>query len=232
MNVSQIRPIDAAMSLYALFQNPDDTQQVFRVLDAFSPTVPESFYSRFERTRGGAALLERRSDILATLRDRERLAAMPDESLGRAYLRFMQRDGLTAEWLVRQSEEVRPRTSGDGPTYVAKRLRDTHDLWHVVTGYGGDLLGEASILAFTYAQTWNPAIGLIASIAYVKAGDPDARRLITDAAARGLVAAWLPAVAWEDLLAEPLDAIRTRLRVGAAPIYDPFHTSDLLQSAA
>ncbi len=42
------------------------------------------------------------------------------------------------------------------------RLRDMHDLWHVVTGYGRDSFGEACLLAFSYAQTRNRGIAFIA----------------------------------------------------------------------
>ena len=46
--------------------------------------------------------------------------------------------------------------------YVQQRTEETHDLWHVLTGYGRDTFGEACLLAFSYAQTGNRGIGLIA----------------------------------------------------------------------
>src|SRR4029078_11371261 len=75
--------------------------------------------------------------------------------------------------------------------WFADRLRDTHDLWHVVTGYGRDLIGEASLLAFTYAQTRNPGIGFIVAVAYLKARgiNRPARRLLRDGYRRGKRAA-------------------------------------------
>ena len=74
MTLSQLRPITAARSLYALFRNPDDTQQVFRLLDAFSPGVSRPLAARFERSRNGTRLLAERGEILTTLTDRARLA--------------------------------------------------------------------------------------------------------------------------------------------------------------
>ena len=36
---------------------------------------------------------------------------------------------------------------------ASRRTRDLHDLWHVLTGYKADeSLGEASLVAFSYAQ--------------------------------------------------------------------------------
>src|SRR6185295_7183554 len=82
--------------------------------------------------------------------------------------------------------------------YVHARMRDTHDLWHAVTGYQGVVLGEASLLAFLFAQTWNLGVGLIVVAALVKsAHDPEARRTIFDGFKRGFGAEWLPGVEWE-----------------------------------
>jgi ubiquinone biosynthesis protein COQ4 len=97
-----------------------------------------------------------------------------------------------------------------------------HDLWHVVTGYQRDLIGEASLLAFTFAQTRNPGIGFIVATAYWKAGwvNPGARRLLREGYRRGRRAAWLPGLAWEALLEQPLARVREQLGVGEPPVYE------------
>jgi len=223
-----IRAVTAVRSLYAVLQDPDDTKQVFRLLEAVAGGTPARFRQQFARSRGGARLLAERPDILAAIGDRARLAALPESTLGRAYLTFMARDQLSADFLVGASQAagvVAHETDADG--YIDARLRDSHDLWHVVTGYGGDLLGEAALLAFTYAQTFSPGIGLLVSAGLIRADDPDARRLMIDAFARGARAAWLPAVGWESLLATPLEEVRARLRVGPPATYEPFYARDL-----
>ena len=53
------------------------------------------------------------------------------------------------------------REKGSDLDYISDRMRDTHDLWHAVTGYKGDLIGEASLLGFSLAQTHNPGIAMI-----------------------------------------------------------------------
>jgi ubiquinone biosynthesis protein COQ4 len=85
------------------------------------------------------------------------------------------------------------------------------------------LVGEASVLAFTLAQTGNPGVGLIVLSAFI-----DARRSgnamrgsLIEAFRRGRSAAWLPAADWEALLERPLAEVRRELRVGAPPIYTP-----------
>lgn len=39
----------------------------------------------------------------------------------------------------------------------SNRIRDLHDVFHVLTGYGRDLRGESAVLAFTIPQTRNTA---------------------------------------------------------------------------
>ena len=146
---------------------------------------------------------------------------MPQGSLGNTYANFMSVEALRADGLAEASNQG-GRVIGDDAqrTLFGVRLRDSHDLWHVVTGYGRDLVGEASLLAFTFAQTRNPGIGVIVAMAYLKAGDlPGARPLIRKAYRRGRKSAWLPAVDWEALFALPLDAVREKLNLGAAPEY-------------
>ena len=100
------------------------------------------------------------------------------------------------------------------------RLRDSHDLWHVVTGYGRDLYGEAALLAFTYRQIRNRGIGLIVLVAYLRAGGEykQERVLIRDGYRRARDASWLPGADWEALLERPLDEVRETL--GVVPVGD------------
>ncbi len=222
------RVVEAAMALRNVLRDPDDTKQFFRFIDALGSRAPAGFTARFALSRPGARLLADRPNILDRLQDRARLASLPPKSLGRAYLEFMQRDGLTPEFLVEASNVERGgETLADEADYIGRRMRDTHDLWHVVTGYKGDLLGEAAVLTFTFAQTTNFGIGVFAGVAALMADEPDARRLLLDAFARGLRAAWLPGVEWEKLLAEDLEAVRVALRVGPAVSYEPFYARDL-----
>ena len=222
-----IRPVQAVSAVWRVLKDPSDTRQVFRLLSALSPALPRGLRKRFLASAGGQRLLESRPDLRARLRDRAALEALPERSLGRAYLRFMDATQITADGLVAASEEDDPHVGDDVDAFVGDRLRDAHDLWHALTGYGGDLTGEAALLGFTLAQTRAPGIAVLVAVGYAIARDPDVRRLMLDAFVRGLRSAWLPAVAWEELLEEDVDIVRIRLRVGAPPVYEPFHARDL-----
>ena len=118
-------------------------------------------------------------------------------------------------------------------------MRDTHDLWHVVTGYQGDLVGEAAILAFSFAQTRHPGVGLIVLGALYEASrygsietEVDPRWAILQGFVRGVRSDWLVAQDWEALLSQPLDDVRRRLRVGPPPHYTPVRAQELQIQAA
>jgi ubiquinone biosynthesis protein COQ4 len=218
----RIRPLDALRAMRGLLANPDDTALVFEIIEALSGRTRTKVFDRFVRTESGQRLLTTRPNLLAQLTDRESLLALPPGTLGRTYGEFMSRERISADGLVDASEDWLREDLSAERRWFADRLRDTHDLWHVVTGYGRDLIGEASLLAFTYAQTRNPGIGFIVAVAYLKARgiNRPARRLLRDGYRRGRRAAWLPGVEWEALLAQPLARVREQLGVGDPPVYE------------
>jgi ubiquinone biosynthesis protein COQ4 len=224
-------PRRALSALVKLVQNPDDLPQVFTVIEAFSGPAIARNVRKLRRTPAGARLLRDRPDITAILRDREALARLPEGSLGRAYLAFMESEGISAEGIMAASDEGRSAPLGNGrpdEAYFEQRMRDTHDLWHAVTGYRGDVLGEAALLGFSLAQTKNPALALIVLAALLKTrGAPEARQVILDGFRRGRRASWLIDMEWEALLALPVEEVRARLGVDAPPVYTPIRTADL-----
>ena len=220
----------AFTALSKLLRDPDDLPQVFTVIEAFSGPSRGRLVRRMHGTEPGARLLRDRPDVAPLLRDRESLAAMPEGSLGRAYLAFMESEGISAEGIVAASDEGRggPRAVETDYDYFEQRMRDTHDLWHAVTGYHGDVLGEVALLAFILAQTGNPAIGLIVGAGMLKSvKSAAAMKLIVDGFARGVKAAWFVDVEWEALLPLPVSEVRARLRVDEPPVYTEVRSADL-----
>ncbi|MCC6640936.1 MAG: hypothetical protein IT386_07210 [Deltaproteobacteria bacterium] len=224
----RVRPLEAWRALRILLRDPDDTKQVFRIIDALSGRSGERIFERFRQTPAGARILAERRSLLSALSDRDALLAMPEGSLGRLYADFVTREQLSADGLVSASVEGGRRADfGDERRLLSERLRDMHDLWHVVTGYGRDLVGEAALLAFSYAQTRNRGIGFIVAVAWIKAGRAGAgfRRTIEEAYRRGRDSEWLPAADWEALLARPIGEVRETLHVDAPPRYEELRSA-------
>ncbi len=216
-------------ALRALLANPDDTKQAFRVIQALGGPTAERLYARFRSTEVVAAVLRDHRALLTTLKDQAKLEAMPETSLGRAYLDFLRSQKITADGLVAASEEgdLYARDLDPARRLFSDRLRDMHDLWHVVSGYRGDLIGETSVLALSSVQTRNPGVALIAFLGFLKEGElTGARTIIAHAFVRGHRAAWLPGVDWEAMLPRPLGEVRAALRLEDTPTYEPVYTSD------
>jgi len=227
-----IRPRDALRALRKLLANPEDTAQVFAIIEALSGKNGVRSLERFRRTAHGRTLLRERPDLIQLLRDKETLRKLADGTLGREYVRFLESEGISADGLLQASMDGRRRDASTLPPdleFFRSRMRDTHDLWHVVTGYKGDLIGEASLLAFSFAQTRNPGVGLIVGMALLRGKEPSVRRLILRGFLRGARAEWLPSTPWEELLPLPLDEVRARLNVGALPHYVPFRAPEYLR---
>jgi ubiquinone biosynthesis protein COQ4 len=220
---TRFRPLDALRALGALSRDPDDTGQVFKIVAALSGNTQQRVLRRLKQSEVGQRLVREQKPLVPLLADRERLRSLPRESLGRAYLRFCDQYGITADGLIAASREGNISAQNPEELFVLARLRDIHDLIHVVTGYQTDLVGEASVLAFTVAQTKNPGIALIVLLAYLRPRGEHTfvRPMLRKAFARGRRAKWLPGADWEALLARPLDEVRRELGVDALPAYRP-----------
>ena len=219
-----VQLLEAWRGISELFKNPDDTAQVFRIIRALSGNSLERGFQRFAASETGAKILAEERSLVDRLSDREYLLSLPEGSLGRVYADFTERENISPDGHVDASNDAPENDTADYPRRVLfrERLRDMHDLWHVVTGYGRDLIGEAALLSFTYRQTRNRGIGFIVAVAYLRSGRefPQERVLIRDGFRRSGKAEWLPGADWEALLERPLDEVRRTLGVEPAGEYD------------
>jgi ubiquinone biosynthesis protein COQ4 len=240
MSHRQFAPRRALRAARILAADPDDLPQVFTIIEALSGDTLSRIARRMRRTVAGRRMLAARPDVVARLSDRAALARLPDGTLGRAYLDFVERENISAEG-IRAAGDKGMTHWGALPApldWVQARMRDTHDLWHAAVGYSGDVLGETALLAFTFAQTWNPAIALILAIGLSKtvrapngAGGA-ARRTILDGFRRGRDAAWLPGQEWEAMLDLPVSEVRRRLALEAPPVDTPIRSAEIKAAEA
>jgi ubiquinone biosynthesis protein COQ4 len=235
----RVRPLVARRALGRLLQNPDDTEQVFHVIRALSGRSFERLLRKVRRDPVGRRVVAERRDLIPLLSDSERLLALPADTLGHHYARFAQAEQITSQGLADAStlgaEERRDLWFDPEAEAFGARLRDMHDLWHVVTGYGRDILGELALLAFTYQQTGNRGIGYIVKQVerrMRKGGNAEISGFLRQASLRGRNAALLPAADWESLLERPLEDVRLELRVGDPVEYAERRTADGEAAAA
>ena len=213
-----------------LMSHPDETEMAFETVAALSGRDFERLFQRLVADPEGRALYLERPSLLAVLSDRAALRALPAGSFGRAYADFMDAAGLDAQGLV--DAENMSQASGKwegtdaGREWFGDRLRDMHDLWHVLTGYGRDEAGEAANLAFSYAQSPFRGVALIlfgiaVNVPPEGLGRVAWLRYLYRAWRRGRSSTWLPAVPYERLLSQPIDEVRRTLRIPAASAVHP-----------
>jgi len=202
----------------ALMESPEHAQQV---VDGYRKT-PEGVRAFAERPRLGASL------------DRAALSKLPEGTLGRTYADFMSRNGLDPTAVVLRNH---PGDIG----YVVDHLRETHDLWHVVTGFDADVPGELGLQAFYLAQFPNAfaLLILLAGLSNCFLNKLKNREEILSKIARG----WLMGrrarlffgVDWKAWWAMPLSEVRARLDVQGEAVdaaLNPFLSKEPLLRAA
>ena len=187
----------------------------------------EHSFRAFLRETGAQALLVERPDLAAALDDHEALAAMPEGSLGRAYLALAEADQISVKELVRGGHNL-PTALRHSPdplrSWYRERGTALHDLHHVLTGYGRDLAGEAALSAFSLGlepkRVWRVAV-ILTSIAVPKRKLGRLLPYFFRAWKRGKQARIPAATPWEDLLPLPLAEVQGRLEIQPSPEVHP-----------
>ena len=220
----RIQPLAAIRAFRKLIRDKEDTAQVFEIMKALSGRSQAHGYGRMLRTMEGGRQAFLRDELAHRLDDPVWLGRFPEGTVGAAYRGFRERMGFTADGLAAVEREVVPFIDAPHPiVWYSRRLRDVHDIWHVLTGYDTDALGEACVVSFSYAQTQNLGFAFIGygaarEIQRENRSIP-ARRAVLQAWRIGRAARWLPGLDYEALFAEPLEAARARLGLRPATVY-------------
>jgi ubiquinone biosynthesis protein COQ4 len=187
--------------------NPRDTQQVFLLAQAVDRERLEETHERLRSSVAGRKLLAERPSIDSSAVDYAALRALPEQTLGGAYARALARQGLDPDLF--QAPPGLPVELA----YTAQRIRQTHDLWHVLTGLETSIPGEIALQAFTEAQIHSRTAALIVRFGQLIFGRryPELRALVKKYRALGEHAVFLLEVPWEELWEEELEDVRARL---------------------
>ncbi len=202
-----------------LLANGDDTTQVFRIMRALNVGNAPMNYARLIATEQGGRIAYDRVELAQRFSDPAFVASFAPGTVGAAYRNFLETTGYSADGLV---EVSRLEPSEDDPAHpyawFGRRVRDTHDTWHVLTGYKADeSMGEAALVAFSYAQVGGLGWALIGSAAALKSirvtGSKLFAKAVWEGYRNGRKAKWISGEDYLHLLHEPLDAARARLGI-------------------
>ena len=222
-----VAPFHAFTSVMKLLANKEDTRQVFEIISAMAGKSHHRFFERFVKSEYGRRVVTEPVKLEEIMTRKDWLRSLPEGSVGRAYLAFMEGENLTPDGVVGAAEEAGIGYTGETQFPEMRRMslnfEVAHDLWHVLTGYGRDTLGELCLLIYTREQTGNEGLRLITWIGALagKLEQPGMKTLsaMKEAKAMGEKSSWLPAEDIEIMLAQPLEAVRDRLGLIEPVIY-------------
>ncbi|MEO0481207.1 MAG: Coq4 family protein [Planctomycetota bacterium] len=158
---NQLHYFHTLKGVLGMLRNPEHTESVFDIEDGLKDIEATQEMVRYlKECRATKAMIEER--WLATEDpDLDRLIELPAGSLGHEFARHIRDNGFDPDYF----RKIKVRTDAD---YVMMRVRQTHDIWHMVTGFQTDRIGEVSLKAFELAQLRRPMAAVICSGAVIR----------------------------------------------------------------
>ncbi|KAG7261984.1 hypothetical protein CRUP_004923 [Coryphaenoides rupestris] len=149
--------------------------------------------------------------------DLDKMAALPDGSFGREYLRFLEDNKVTpdtrADVKFVDDEEL---------AYVMQRYREVHDLLHTILGMPTNMLGEVAVKWFEAAQTGLPMCVLGAALGPLRLKSSRLQSLFTSlgpwALQNGRQARCVLSIFYERRWDQSLEDLREELRIQPPPL--------------
>lgn len=138
-------------------------------------------------------------------------SVLPKDSVGYLYFQFVANNRLDPQKLPL----VPLKCNGHPVTLFANRIRDTHDLWHVITGYSTDIFGELCLQAFYLGQRVAPTTPVIYGLCYLLRHEPLANFVkslhsISEAFFAGRAAKKMANIDWESMAHVSVAEIRSK----------------------
>jgi ubiquinone biosynthesis protein COQ4 len=102
--------------------------------------VYASLAQQLQRSEEWRRMLSEHPSLQAKDLDLDALERLPEGTLGRAFARYFRDNKISPfETTLEIKSDI---------DFIAKRYRETHDLLHLVTGYGTDVMGEMELQAY------------------------------------------------------------------------------------
>jgi ubiquinone biosynthesis protein COQ4 len=221
----------ALKALRRLLNDKEDTGQVFEIMGALNGDSTAKNYRRLLETPNGGRLAYEHVELAPLLMDDAWLDSFAPGTVGAAYRDFVRSENISADGLAEISRQRQSKVEQAHPhAWFGRRTRDSHDLWHILSGYHRDGLGESCLVAFSYAQTRSLGWAVIALGAALRSRRGRTKHpyvgAIWQGYKRGKAAAWLAGQDYEQLMSEPLDAARRRLNITPPTLYDAIPPAD------
>jgi ubiquinone biosynthesis protein Coq4 len=208
--------LKAGIRMARALRHPERLGDILALADVLAPPeAMRTLVDALERIPCAATALRERPRVgdlhLPTLR------ALPPGTLGRAFAEHLDAHGLDPAALPRPEVHTNAQ-------YVRAHMLETHDVWHVLTGFEADVAGELGLCAFSLAQVGSPfAVGILAGgLANTLLFAMPERDVRMRAVVRGWLlgkrAGLLFGAAWARMWDMPLEAVRARFGLDVAGV--------------
>ena len=202
-------------------------ESVFRLFRPFHGPRFDEVYDRVMADETGRRILRAGRSLHPVLLDFERLRSLSSGTLGWEYARFVETNEIDLVSFTEASRRhmAREDYANNEAWTLANRGRDIHDIVHVISGYGTDLLGEMCALAFAIREDPRPratCFQIRTNVAiYHRHGLRHAEAAIGQAFQRGRCVGLMVGADWEAMMDWPLDDVRAHLGISKPPSYEP-----------
>ena len=224
-----LRSLNNLKLLAAVGRSGGELGTIVDLVDNFlgSPQM-EDCIRRFRALPGGAELMDGRYPPLEP--PIAQLQTLPAGTLGREYAHLILQLGYDPEFF-------RPRPIESDGQWLTQRIATTHDIHHVISGFGTERAGETGVLAITAAQIGFPAYVLLTSASQLANFRLKLEEFegISRAAAQGSAMArqakCLAIARWEEGWEKPIQQWRQELGLVDPADHEPYGLAQQLADA-
>ncbi|AKG24640.1 Coq4 family protein [Calothrix sp. 336/3] len=198
-------------SFFSMLSGDSSLESVGEMSDALVETPAFDLAAQYlKRDPNCATLINNR--YIPPSYDLEKLLTLPDNSLGYIYAAAMKKSGLDPNLHGGMTAESDAK-------YVELRLSQTHDIWHVLTGFDTSVIGEIGLQAFHLSQFPYPLATMLVANSLMSSTllTPEELPQLLEAIALGLqmgkIAQPLFAQNWEEEWEKPLTQWQAELNI-------------------
>src|SRR6185312_10082675 len=176
----------ALKAIRELIRDKENTAEVFALFRALNGNSSARGFMRLCETDEGGRIAYERPELWKRQLDKAWVASFPPGSVGAAYRAYLDTNHFTEQAFLEENHKGLSQADWDPEhpyAWYERRIRDAHDVWHVLLGYDRDHLGEICLLNFAYQETHGIGRAFLVAAAWLRAHGPaagEARKAIAE----------------------------------------------------
>ncbi|AOA63403.1 Ubiquinone biosynthesis protein [Komagataella phaffii CBS 7435] len=199
------------------FVNPTNNNFIVSLGESTAfPWVLNRLRTQMLNDPSGRQILKERPHMTSKSLNLDELKNYPDNSLGKSYFLWLEREGVSPDTRVPVKYITDPELA-----FVFQRYRECHDFYHTITGLPIVREGEIALKLFEFMNLGIPMTGLGALFAPIPIKSSQRRRLLSVyypwAVKNGTICKPLINVYWEKIMKKDIDVLRSELGIEKPP---------------